>query len=292
MKGIKHFFSKLPVCSSDLTIRGMGLGERMEACIIDRPKGSGDFLLMFFYGNTEVGTTLVGSAFFEEACFVVWTPGHRQYYGNRLGPFVHTWMHCHGVLPGRFLRAHRIPCNSVIRFSRPGLLERHFTGIYEELISPVPDARIAANLLENFFADFARYSSSGLELRAVPPDGLLRAKRTIEQGYAEPLRLAGLARIAGYSPSHFSALFRRQFGLAPVAFLIRHRMQRAADLLQDKNRTVGEIAGQVGYADLFQFSKLSKKYFGRSPRSWREISWRAVPAKWQASSGDRAGARG
>lgn len=279
MKGIKHFFSKPPVGSPDLTVRGMGLGERMEACLIDRPKGSGDFLLMFFHGNTEVGTTRGDSAFFEEPCFVAWTPGHRQFYGNRSGPFVHTWMHCHGALPARFLRAYRIPRNRVIRFPRPGLLERHFTGIYEELLRPVPDTRIAANLLENFFADFARSVSAGPGSKAVPPDGLLRAKRTIEQGYAGPLRLAGLARIAGCSPSHFSALFRRHFGLAPVEFLIRHRMQRAADLLQDKNRTVGEVAGQVGYADLFQFSKIFKKYFGRSPRSWRESAWRTVPGK-------------
>jgi AraC family transcriptional regulator of arabinose operon len=272
VKGIKHFFSEPPVRSPALTIRGMGLAERMKPCLIDRPGGSGDFLLMFFHGNAEVGTTRHESAFFGEPCFVVWTPGHRQYYGNRTDGFVHSWLHCEGVLPARLLRSCRIPRNRVIRFSRPGLLERHFAGLYEELISPVPEARIAANLLENLLADFARCSSAGAG--AVPPEGLLRARRTIEQDYGNKLRLPGLARIAGYSPSHFSALFRRHFGLAPVEFLLRHRMHRAAYLLQDRNRTVGEIAGQVGYADLFQFSKLFKKYFGRSPRAFRVVPGR------------------
>jgi AraC-like DNA-binding protein len=40
---------------------------------------------------------------------------------------------------------------------------------------------------------------------------------------------------------------------------------------------VGEVAELVGYADLFQFSKLFKKYFGLSPRSWRESAWRTGP---------------
>jgi len=277
MKGIKHFFSRPPVCSADLTIRGVGLRERMEPCLIDRPRGSGDFLLMFLHGSTEVGITRRESAFFEEPCFVAWTPGHRQYYGNRSDRFVHTWIHCDGTLPARGLRTHRIPRNRVIRFTRPDLVERHFTALYEELISPVPHARIAANLLENFFADFARWVSSDVRPAAAPPEGLLGARRTIEQGYARKLRLDALARLAGYSPSHFGALFRSHFGLAPVEFLIRHRMHRAADLLQDRNRTVGEVAELVGYADLFQFSKLFKKYFGLSPRSSRESAWRTGP---------------
>jgi AraC-like DNA-binding protein len=36
--------------------------------------------------------------------------------------------------------------------------------------------------------------------------------------------------------------------------------------------TVGEIAGQLGYSDVFQFSRLFKKRTGRCPSAWRGMT--------------------
>jgi two-component system response regulator YesN len=46
-------------------------------------------------------------------------------------------------------------------------------------------------------------------------------------------------------------------------------MREAAYLLHDRNLNVTEIARRVGYAEIFHFSKLFKKRFGRSPRETR-----------------------
>ncbi len=47
-------------------------------------------------------------------------------------------------------------------------------------------------------------------------------------------------------------------------------MRHAAHLLANRNLTISEIALQVGYDDLFHFSKTFKKHFGASPRSYRD----------------------
>jgi len=73
-------------------------------------------------------------------------------------------------------------------------------------------------------------------------------------------------------PAHFSAEFRRHFGVPPVGYLIRRRLHHAAYLLQDVNLSVAEAGQRVGYDDLFYFSKLFKRFHGASPRAWRERS--------------------
>ena len=76
-----------------------------------------------------------------------------------------------------------------------------------------------------------------------------------------------MARTAGMSVSSLSARFKKTFGLAPKAYLLQYRMRHAAHLLANRNLTISEIATQVGYDDLFHFSKTFKKHFGTSPRN-------------------------
>ena len=46
-------------------------------------------------------------------------------------------------------------------------------------------------------------------------------------------------------------------------------MSQATYLLRDHNRRIGEIAEEIGYPDLYAFSKMFKRYMGVSPRSFR-----------------------
>lgn len=78
---------------------------------------------------------------------------------------------------------------------------------------------------------------------------------------------AQLAREAGMSPAWFSRLFRRTFGCAPRTWLMRHRIARAAERL-GPGTTVGVVATEFGYADLFLFSRQFRAVMGVSPRMW------------------------
>ncbi len=82
-------------------------------------------------------------------------------------------------------------------------------------------------------------------------------------------RSADLARVAGLSPDYFSRLFRKSFGLSPRDWLLKQRLQHAADLLLDSEWRISEVATRLGYPDLYLFSRQFRKEFGRSPREWR-----------------------
>ena len=65
-------------------------------------------------------------------------------------------------------------------------------------------------------------------------------------------------------------VFRDAVGESPQAYLLHYRMARAAQLLKETRRTIGEIAGQVGYANQLHFSRAFKNVHGVSPREYRQ----------------------
>jgi AraC-like DNA-binding protein len=104
----------------------------------------------------------------------------------------------------------------------------------------------------------------------VPPARhLLRARDLADSRYAEPLTVEDLARAAGLSRAHFSREFRRAFGLAPHAYLLTRRLERAAALLQSTDSTVAEICLAVGLQGIGSFTTSFKRAYGRTPTEYR-----------------------
>lgn len=99
---------------------------------------------------------------------------------------------------------------------------------------------------------------------------LLRARDAMDRDFARPLDVPGLARVALMSPAHFSRTFRDTFGETPHRYLQRRRIERACALLRDSERTVTEIAMEVGFDSLGTFSRTFRAVVGRSPTRFRQ----------------------
>jgi AraC-like DNA-binding protein len=74
----------------------------------------------------------------------------------------------------------------------------------------------------------------------------LRAKDLIDARYRERLDVSTLARAAHLSSAHFSREFRRAFGETPHQYLLTRRLERAAALLRNTDRTVAYVCAAVG----------------------------------------------
>jgi AraC-like DNA-binding protein len=114
---------------------------------------------------------------------------------------------------------------------------------------------------------------------APPARHLLRAKDLADLRYAEALEVDDLARAAGLSRAHFSREFRRVFGESPHAYLLTRRLERAAALLRNTDRSVADVCFTVGLQSVGSFTTSFTRTYGLSPTAYRA---RYPPAAAQA----------
>jgi AraC-like DNA-binding protein len=98
---------------------------------------------------------------------------------------------------------------------------------------------------------------------------LLRAKDLADARYFEPLDVDDMAAAAGLSRAHFSREFRRAFGDSPYAYLLTRRLERAAALLRNTDRSVADICFSVGLQSLGSFTTSFTRTYGVSPTRYR-----------------------
>jgi AraC-like DNA-binding protein len=99
---------------------------------------------------------------------------------------------------------------------------------------------------------------------------MLRARDAMDRGFARPLDVPALARIAHVSEAHFIREFRATFAETPHRYLQRRRVERAAFLLRETDRSVSEICLDVGFASLGTFSRTFRAILGESPTAYRQ----------------------
>lgn len=101
------------------------------------------------------------------------------------------------------------------------------------------------------------------------PDLMEQIHRHIEENYPENITLTELAVQYHLDASHLSRTFSRTYGESVIAFLTRIRMEKAAELMKDADRTLEAISFLVGYDDYHYFSRVFRKKMGISPSEYR-----------------------
>ena len=77
--------------------------------------------------------------------------------------------------------------------------------------------------------------------------------------------LGRAAATVDLSPYHFLRVFAKALGVTPHQYLVRSRLRRAARLLAEKERSVTDVALDVGFADLSNFVRSFHRAAGVSP---------------------------
>ena len=91
----------------------------------------------------------------------------------------------------------------------------------------------------------------------------------IERNSDRSIKVVELSDVARLSASHFSRAFRRSFGEAPRAYLIRQRVDHARHLMLISEMPLSEVAQTCGFADQAHFSRNFRAVTGDSPGAWR-----------------------
>jgi len=262
MRFTRQFFHPPPIQSHRLTIRGMGIRESMPPCLVDRPEGTGDCLLMLFFDPVTVRYSdrvhqLPGNT------MMFWAADVGHYYGNEASEWRHSWLHCDGSSVGELLSAANLRWNQAITLTDPSRVDHYLEEIYREVTGyAAPVEQIVANTLQSMLLDVQRQVSGG---QGAIPALFLDLRCYLSANIAEPISLADMAQRVNLSVSHFSSEFKRFFGISPVEYAIQMRLNYAASLLRDGNLNVTQVAAAAGYNDAFHFSKQFRVRFDCTP---------------------------
>jgi AraC-like DNA-binding protein/ActR/RegA family two-component response regulator len=91
----------------------------------------------------------------------------------------------------------------------------------------------------------------------------------VAANYPEKLRLAAAAELCDLSPFQFSRNFKKEHGFTFRDFVVRVRIQRAAELMKHSAVSVTEAAFVVGFNDLSYFARMFRRQLGVSPSHYR-----------------------
>ena len=100
-------------------------------------------------------------------------------------------------------------------------------------------------------------------------DSALKSVEFMKQHLREPLSVSTLAALANLSRSHYTTVFKRATGYAPLLYLNHLRMQRAVQLLNSTKLSIKAISDELGFSDQFYFSRAFSKLHGHSPSEHR-----------------------
>lgn len=224
------------------------------------------------YGTLEVD----GHRFHPTAGDVYIAPGwlpHRYGCLDVSEPWQKSWMNVSGPLVEHLLKAYkidnvfhfrnavdanRILCEAVIALE--GISEQDRETFCGETVF-----RLIRSLGEHHARSNAHHGQHAPDSPAEKIRLFLRKK------IMEPMpSLEDISEVVNRSGVQTIRIFKAETGMTPYDFLLREKIDAAAELLQNSRKSVKEIAFMLGFQDEYYFSRLFKRKRGVSPKRFRQ----------------------
>jgi AraC-like DNA-binding protein len=168
-----------------------------------------------------------------------------------------------------------LPSFILIKADQAHTLALHNTmqALTSEMSEQAPGSEVVATRLAEvlFIQALRAHIASGAErrnkgwLRAIFDPQMGAALSAIHDSVNTPWTVESLAEAAGMSRSAFAARFRARLGQTPLEYVTEWRMQKAMQLLQQRDKKLVDVARSVGYESDAAFSKAFKRVVGASP---------------------------
>lgn len=211
--------------------------------------------------------------------FIIFPDELFSYRADEHEPWHYAWVAFKGNTAAQLLGSLGLsPANPIVHAGdiRPlTSLYRKIRGTFEQSSFPELADLEAGGYLRLFLKELGVLNEGKLAFNSlsVLPDierQIKRAVRWLSYQYAQPISIEDLARSLGYHRTHLSKMFKQITGISPMQFLLKVRMERARELLNEQSYlSIDQVASSVGYPDALYFSKQFRKTFGQAPTDYR-----------------------
>ena len=148
----------------------------------------------------------------------------------------------------------------------PGLEKLLQQGNNDTLRNKLVDASVLNNIITELWIE--AFHMEAPERKC--PSYLIEIKQTLDTFFMNPLRLDALENKYHISKYRICREFSSVFGIPPLKYLNKRRMEIAKNLLLSTDKHIHEIAVEVGYENTNHFINLFKKETGLTPLVYRD----------------------
>jgi Transcriptional regulator containing an amidase domain and an AraC-type DNA-binding HTH domain len=209
--------------------------------------------------------------------FILPANQEHAYGADEDNPWTIYWIHFKGSLASYFASRSTKPINV-----KPGINSRitNRIDLFEEIVKTLEMGYNHENLLYacSIFYHYLgtlrylnQYREAGDKSNANNNDVVTAAIHIMKENIEKRLSLKDIAEYTGYSPSHFSVLFSKRTGYAPLAYFNQLKIQQACHLLDFTDMKINQVCYKIGIDDYYYFSRLFSKIMGLSPREYKKI---------------------
>lgn len=96
----------------------------------------------------------------------------------------------------------------------------------------------------------------------------------IEDHYPDKITVGDIAFHIGLDRTYLYRLFKQHMGCPPSKCLLNIRLEKAAEMLENRDLSIAEIGGAVGFHDTSHFYKVFSAKYGMPPRKYRETYYK------------------
>lgn len=195
-----------------------------------------------------------------------------SYTADQDDPWTYCWIEFNGLKAANFMRQAGLNANNLI-----------FTPHKPMIISSIKDT------LETIIRNHSQHESFLIAQLYLLVDHLIRfskhspqqrpneihsfyireAIHYIQDHYMDNPSVDQLADICHLNRNYFTRLFKQELHMTPSQFILTYRINQSCELLASTNRSIRDIAEQIGYSNQFNFSSAFKRVKGMTPMEWR-----------------------
>lgn len=137
----------------------------------------------------------------------------------------------------------------------------------------IENLRYASSLLHHYLASMRYLEQYRKSVKQTDEKTIVEAAiHFMRENLEKRITLQDVLRYVGYSPSHFSMLFKRATGMSTLSYFNKLKVEHACHLLTHTDMKVNQIGYKLGFQDSLYFSRLFSKAMGVSPRQYRDHS--------------------
>lgn len=237
-----------------------------------RPHGRVDYQMLYIAQGMCFVTVDDNEISVPAGSVIIYMPHQPQIY--RFSPDINSvsyYVHFTGVGCESILKELDLHEKMILNIGKSTHVENSFSKMIEEFRTKKPFyEQLCHGHLINILSHIARKQFYQLSDISYAQSKIISdICKVMHNKFDENLSVDDYANICNLSSSRFTHIFTKTLGISPKQYLIKIKIEKAIELLENTELPIARIAELVGIADCNYFSRIFKKHTSHSPKFYR-----------------------